>query len=70
MMFATVVGHCSGRATTQRPTTAVDGDSSRGNHLSEPKRCSEQPGHLCSATRRMAGQRHPDGRSLRAIRMV
>jgi hypothetical protein len=24
----------------------------------------------CSATRRMAGQRHPDGRSLRAIRMV
>jgi hypothetical protein len=25
---------------------------------------------LCSATRRMAGQRHPDGRSLRAIRMV
>ena len=24
----------------------------------------------CSATRRMAGQRQPDGRSLRAIRMV
>jgi retron-type reverse transcriptase len=24
----------------------------------------------CSATRRMAGQRHPDGRSLRAIRMA
>ncbi len=25
---------------------AIDGDSSQGNHLSEPKRCSDKPGHL------------------------
>ena len=31
---------------TRRPTTAINGDSSQGNHLSEPKRCSDQPGHL------------------------
>src|SRR6476619_6887685 len=28
---------------TRRPTTAIDGDRSQGNHLSEPKRCSDQP---------------------------
>jgi hypothetical protein len=27
-------------------------------------------GITCSATRRMAGQRHPDGRSLRIIKMA
>jgi len=48
MMFAAMVGRCFGRASalpTQRPTMAIDGDSLRGNHLSEPKRCSDQPGH-------------------------
>ena len=28
---------------------AIDGDSGRGNHLSEPKRCSDKPGHLTGA---------------------
>jgi hypothetical protein len=28
------------------------------------------PPDACSATRRMAGQRHPDGRSLRIIKMA
>jgi hypothetical protein len=49
MMFAALVGHCvrSGYALpTQCPTTAIEGDSSQGNHLSEPKRCSDHPGHL------------------------
>ena len=32
---------------TQYSTTAIEGDHSQGNHLSEPKRCSDQPGHLC-----------------------
>ena len=31
---------------TRRPTAAIDGDSGQGNHLSEPKRCSDKPGHL------------------------
>jgi putative transposase len=31
---------------TRRPTTAIEGDSWQGNHLSGPKRCSDQPGHL------------------------
>ena len=37
-MFAAAVGH--------RSTAAIDGDSWQGNHLSEPKRCSDKPGHL------------------------
>jgi hypothetical protein len=31
---------------TRRPTAAIDGDRWQGNHLSEPKRCSDKPGHL------------------------
>src|SRR3984885_5744963 len=31
---------------TRRPTAAIDGDNGQGNHLSEPKRCSDKPGHL------------------------
>ena len=55
MMFAAVVGHCSGRATPSlRPTTAIDGDSWQGNHLSEPKRCSDQPGHLRRRARQVS----------------
>ena len=30
----------------QRSATAIDGDNRQGNHLSEPKRCSDKPGHL------------------------
>jgi hypothetical protein len=35
MMFCAVVGY--------RSTTAIDGDRWPGNHLSQPKRCSDQP---------------------------
>src|ERR1700693_6168271 len=31
---------------TRRPATAIDRDNRQGNHLSEPKRCSDKPGHL------------------------
>jgi hypothetical protein len=31
---------------TRRPTAAIDGVGGQGNHLSEPKRCSDKPGHL------------------------
>ena len=50
MMFAAVVGHRFGRATPslrdapQRQSMEM---VRSGNHLSEPKRCSDQPGHLC-----------------------
>jgi hypothetical protein len=49
MMFAAAVEASlwSGYALpTRRPIAAIDGDSGQGNHLSEPKRCSDKPGHL------------------------
>jgi putative transposase len=32
---------------TRCPATAIDGEDRSGSHLSEPKRCSDEPGHLC-----------------------
>lgn len=47
-MFAAVVGHCSGRATPslRNAPPRQSMESLRRDHLSEPKRCSVQPGHL------------------------
>ena len=54
MMFAAAVGHQPvGLRPPWRPT-ASNGDSSQGNHLSEPKRCSDQPGHLSLRCRHSA----------------
>ena len=36
---------------TRRPTAAINGDNGQGNHLSEPKRCSDKPGHLTQAAK-------------------
>jgi len=49
-----------------RPTTAIDGDSSQGNHLSEPKRCSDQPGHLFSGLLTLVRQLIDYGKQLAA----
>jgi hypothetical protein len=48
MMFAVVWGIAPVglRPPTQRATTTIDGDHWPGNHLSEPKHCSDQPGRL------------------------